>query len=68
MSRSVPMRAALVACLATFAGSIAGFNLTTDAGGTPGREALAVDRSAPSELVALKRDCPEKVRRLWEEA
>lgn len=52
-----------------FAGSIAGFQLTA-ADGTPGREALAADPPAVAETIrlAIARDCPGEVGRLWEEA
>jgi hypothetical protein len=61
------MTLGVVLSAALFAGSIAGFNLTT-AGGTPGREALAVDPSKAGEPeLVVARDCPREVGRLWEE-
>lgn len=60
--------AAAAVAASLFAGSIAGFQLT--AGGTPGREAVAADPPAVAETIrlAIARDCPGEVGRLWEEA
>ncbi len=58
-------RLALLAVLLTFAGSIAGFHLTT-AAGAPGPDVLATPPSGPSEPVRAADACPGE--RLWEEA
>lgn len=60
------MRLALLATLLTFAGSIAGFHLTS-AAGAPGREALAEPPArGEAQVVRVTDECA--ARRLWEEA
>ncbi len=54
---------ATVAAVVTFAGSIAGFHLTTAAGAP---DVLASPPSGPTEIVKVKAPCPGE--RLWEEA
>ncbi len=54
---------AAVAAVVTFAGSIAGFHLTT-APGAP--DVLASKPSGPAETVQVPAPCPRE--RLWEEA
>ncbi len=56
---------ATVAAVVTFAGSIAGFHLTT-AAGAPGPQVLASSPSGPSDTVRVPDACPGE--RLWEEA
>jgi hypothetical protein len=61
----VKLELATVAAVVTFAGSIAGFHLTT-AAGAPGPDVLATPPSGPSEPVRAADACPGE--RLWEEA
>ncbi len=60
------MRLATLAALLIFAGSIAGFHLTS-AAGAPGRDALAEPPArGETQVVRVADDCA--ARRLWEEA
>ena len=56
---------AVAACVVTFAGSIAGFHLTT-AAGAPGPQVLVSPPTGPSETVRVADACSGE--RLWEEA
>jgi hypothetical protein len=61
----VKLELAVAACVVTFAGSIAGFHLTT-AAGAPGPQVLVSPPTGPSETVRVADACSGE--RLWEEA
>ena len=54
----ITMRVALLAVIATFAGSIAGFQVVS-AGGAPGRDVGASPPSGAEQVVQLDARCPE---------